>query len=165
MATLSRPNLDETRVRTMGLIGEFKAFILRGNVIDLAVGIVIGVAFTAVVTAFVSDIITPIIPTGTGKGLATVTYTIPFTGDKLLVGAFVNSVISFIILAFIIFFFVVRPVNALVARSKKKEVPAPEAATTTRDCPYCASSISLKAVRCPYCTSDILAPTQEGASA
>ena len=164
MATFNRPDLEEARTRTLGFLGEFKTFILRGNVVDLAVGIVIGAAFTAVVTAFVTDLITPIIPTGTGKGLATVTYTIPFTGDKLLVGAFINSLISFVILAFIIFFFVVKPVNALVARAKRREAHEPEPPPTTRDCPYCASSISLKAVRCPYCTSDILAPTQEGAS-
>lgn len=135
-------------------LGGFRAFILRGNVVDLAVAIVIGTAFTAVVTAFVSDIITPIIPTS-GGSLSKVTYTIPGTNDTLLIGDFINKVLSFLIIAAVVYFFVVLPVTSLMARFKPKEVEAPP---STRDCPYCLSSIPLMATRCPDCTSQVQPP-------
>lgn len=143
-------------------LGGFKAFILRGNVVDLAVGIVIGAAFTAIVNAFVSDIITPLIPVpgGTLSNLQWHVFYNPNPKATINVGAFINAVISFLIVAFVIYFFVVRPVNTLMARFKPKEVQAPP---TTRDCPYCLSSVPLMATRCAYCTSPLPPPNQSAA--
>src|SRR5579864_8297046 len=92
--------------RTRGTLNDFEKFILRGNVVDLAVGIVIGAAFTAVVNGFVTDIITPLIPATGKNSLSELSVTVPFTGGHLLIGAFINSIITFLILALIIFFFV-----------------------------------------------------------
>lgn len=137
-----------------GTLGGFRAFILRGNVVDLAVGIVIGTAFTAVVMAFVSDIITPLIPVSGNQTLSQ--WTIPiYNNGKLAIGAFLNAVISFLIVAAVIYFFVVLPVTNLMARFKPKEVQVPPA---TRDCPYCLTSIPLMATRCPACTSQLPPP-------
>lgn len=133
-------------------LGGFKTFILRGNVVDLAVGIVIGAAFTAVVNGLVSDIITPLIPSPTGN-LSDAYISIPWTNNHhLQYGAFINAIISFLIIALVLYFFVVRPVAALLARYKPKEV---QVAPTTRDCPYCLQSIPLQATRCAYCTSPV----------
>jgi len=139
-----------------GTLGGFRTFILRGNVVDLAVGIVIGTAFTAVVTAFVSDVITPLIPTP-GGSLSKLTYTIPFTKDTLLIGDLINKVLTFLIIAAVVYFFVVLPVTNMMARFKPKEVQVPPA---TRDCPYCLTSIPLMATRCPACTSQLQPPVQ-----
>ena len=135
----------------VGELGGFRKFILRGNVVDLAVGIVIGAAFTSVVTAFVKDIITPLIPTTGNQNLATLAVPL-YGGGKLLVGDFVNAIISFLIVAAVIYFFVVRPVTALQDRFlPKKEPEAPQ----TRDCPFCLSTVPLKATRCAYCTAQL----------
>ena len=129
---------------------EFKAFLLRGNVIDLAVAITIGVAFTAVVTAFVADIITPLIAAIGGKpDFGALDFTI--NGSTFKYGDFINQLISFIIIAAVIFFFVVKPVNALIARSRRE----PPADPTTRKCPECLSEVPLAASRCAYCTAVI----------
>lgn len=130
-------------------LGGFRKFILRGNVVDLAVGVVIGAAFGAVVSAFVKDIVTPLIPVGkTGLSTAFVT---SYTGDKILYGDFINLLITFLITAFFIYFFVVKPVNALTDRftPHKDETP------TTRECPFCLSSVPLRATRCAYCTAQL----------
>ncbi len=139
MNVLRNEQVQNVGKRARGTLNDFEKFILRGNVVDLAVGIVIGAAFTGVVNSFVSGIITPLIP-------AANTY-----GGKLLIGAFINAVISFLIVAAILFFFVVKPVNLLMSLHKSKE---PEA-RTTRDCPYCLSSVPIKATRCAYCTSPL----------
>jgi len=136
---------------TTGTLGGFRTFILRGNVVDLAVGIVIGVAFSTLVMSFVSNVITPLIP-APGGSLSTWFITIPWTNKPLNIGTFINAVISFIIMAFVIYYFVVLPINGLVARFKPKEVPAP---ASTRDCPYCFSTIPIQASRCPDCTSQV----------
>ena len=136
----------------LSTLSGFQKFILRGNVVDLAVGIMIGAAFNGVVTSLVGDIITPLIPAA-GKGLSGLVYTIPWTGGQFKLGTFINAIISFLILAFVIYFFVVRPVNALTDRFKPHQEPQ---APTTRDCPFCLSTIPLKATRCPYCTSQLL---------
>lgn len=129
---------------------DFRDFILRGNVVDLAVGIVIGAAFGAVVTAFVKDLITPFIAAIGGKpDFSSVGFTI--NKSRFLVGDFINAVVSFLIIAAVVFFFVVRPVNALMSR-RKTELPVDP---TTRDCPYCMSSIPLKATRCAFCTQEL----------
>lgn len=141
-------------------LGGFKAFILRGNVVDLAIGIVIGAAFTSVVNGLVSDIITPLIPVP-GASLSNWHWAVPYNAKAMLnVGGFINAIISFLIVAAVLYFFVVRPVAALMARYKPKEVEAP----TKRDCPYCLQSIPLQATRCAYCTSPV-PPTNENAEA
>ena len=130
------------------MLKEFKQFLVRGNVVDLAVGIVIGVAFGAVVTALVTDIITPIIAAIIGKpdfsGLS-------FTINKsvFLYGDFINFVIAFVSIAVAVFFFVVRPVNALAQRARGE----PPAEPTTKRCPECLSEIGLDARRCAFCTT------------
>lgn len=143
----------ETRGVSYGrsTLGDFGKFILRGNVVDLAVGIVIGAAFTSVVNSFVSNIITPLIPTGNKQSLANWHYTLPW-GGVLQFGLFINAVISFLIVAAVIYFFVVKPVNALTERFKPKKAPE---APTTRDCPFCLSSVPLRATRCAYCTAQL----------
>jgi large conductance mechanosensitive channel len=137
--------------RAGGALSGFTAFILRGNVVDLAIGIVIGAAFGTVVSAFVSDVITPLIPVP-GGSLSTWAFTIPWTGKPLSIGLFIDAVIAFIILAAVIYYFVVLPVNNLMARFKPEAVAAPP---TTRDCPYCLSAIPIQASRCPNCTSQV----------
>ena len=110
------------------MIKEFREFVLRGNVVDLAVAVVIGAAFGAVVTAFVADFITPLIAAIGGKpDFSRLTFTI--NGSKFFYGHFINAVISFLIIAAVIFFFVVKPLNALAARRKRDEVPEPDAPT------------------------------------
>ena len=141
-----------------GWLNEFKAFILRGNVVDLAVAVVIGAAFGAVVAAFVGDIIMPIIGALGGKPSFDQYYWV-LNGSKILVGSFLTALVAFVILAAVIFFFVVKPVNWLMSR-RKTELPADP---TTRDCPYCVSSIPVQATRCPFCTSEV-APVAATAS-
>ncbi len=155
MASLRR-DLHGMEKRARGTLSGFKTFILRGNVVDLAIGIVIGAAFGTVVNSLVSNVITPLIP-APGGNLSTWAINIPYTGKALLIGAFINAIISFLIIAAVVYYFVVLPVNALLARFKPKEVEAPP---TTRDCPYCLSSVPLKATRCAYCTSPLPPPGQ-----
>ena len=131
-------------------LDEFKTFILRGNVVDLAVGIVIGVAFTAVVTAFVADIITPLIGVFGKIDFSSLVVTV--NNSKFQIGAFINALISFLIVSLVVFFLVVKPMNALAARRKKGEAAVDP---TSRDCPFCLSSVSIKATRCAYCTSEL----------
>ena len=136
----------------MGILNDFKAFLLRGNVVDLAVAIVIGVAFGAVVTAFVEDLITPIIAAIFGKpDFSTLDFTI--NDSTFRYGDFINKVISFVTVAAAVFFFVVVPINALMARARKE----PPADPTTRRCPECISEVPLEAKRCAFCTT-VLAP-------
>lgn len=133
-------------------LGGFRAFLLRGNVVDLAVGIMIGAAFGAVVNALVNDIITPIIPVA-GTSLSHYSTKSPTTGQPILYGAFIQSILTFIILAIVIYFFIVLPVNALMNHYKPQEKPAEPA--PTRDCPYCLQSVPAAATRCMYCTSPL----------
>ncbi len=159
MAFWNNPTVSGAEKRAGGLLKEFREFILRGNVVDLAVGIVIGAAFTTVVSGFVNDIINPLIPTSP-SGLAGLVIHLPYS-KGIAIGAFINAVISFLIVALIVYFFVVKPVNALMERFKPKETPA---APTTRECPYCLSNIPIQATRCAYCTSP-LPPAQAPAPA
>jgi large conductance mechanosensitive channel len=130
-------------------MNEFKAFLLRGNVVDLAVGIVIGVAFGAVVSALVADLITPLIAAIAGENnFSNLTFTVH--KSEFLYGDFFNKLISFVTIAAVVFFFVVRPVNALLARRKTE----PEVESTTKDCPECLSSIPVGARRCAFCTAE-----------
>jgi large conductance mechanosensitive channel len=136
------------------MLSEFKKFVLRGNVVDLAVAIVIGTAFTAMIAAFVADFITPLIAAIFGKSDFSSLY-FTFHHSKFKYGSFVNTVISFVIVATVVFFAVVVPLNALMKRLNllPKEEPEPE----TRDCPECLSEIPLAAHKCAYCTSEVAA--------
>jgi large conductance mechanosensitive channel len=132
------------------MLSGFKKFILRGNVVDLAVGVVIGAAFGAMVTAFTKDLLTPFIAALVGKpDFSSVAFTV--NNSKFPVGDFINAVISFFLIATAVYFFVVLPLNALIARIEKIEEPAP-AAPTTKKCPQCLSDIPVEATRCAFCT-------------
>jgi large conductance mechanosensitive channel len=161
MAMWKNPTVTGAGKRAGNVLGGFRTFILRGNVVDLAVGIVIGAAFTSVVQAFVAGIITPLIPVSSNQTLSSLTVTI-YHGGKLAIGALLNAVLSFLIVAAVIYFLVVLPVNSLMARFKPKEVEVPPA---TRDCPYCLSSVPLMATRCAYCTSPLPPPNPFPATA
>jgi large conductance mechanosensitive channel len=129
----------------------FKEFVLRGNVVDLAVAVVIGGAFGAIVTALVKDLLTPLIAALVGKpDFSALTFTL--NNSKFLYGDFLNAVVSFVLIAAAIYFFIVVPVNAINARTRK---PAPPAAPATKECPECLSAIPIGARRCAYCTSVI----------
>jgi len=151
------------------MIKEFKAFIMRGNVVDMAVGIIIGAAFGAIVTSLVNDVIMPPI----GMVLGNIDFSdlmivlkqgaVPGPYDSLAAakeagavtlnyGAFINTLIIFLIIAFVVFFFIVRPITRLSAREK---AAAPPPAPTTRECPFCCSVIPIQAKRCPNCTSQL----------
>ena len=124
----------------------FKAFLLRGNVVDLAVGVVIGVAFGAVVTGFVKDLVTPLIAAIGGQpDFAALYFTV--NKSKFLYGDFIDLLIAFLLIAAVIYFLVVLPINALVARSHKE----PPADPTTKKCPECLSEIPMGARRCAFC--------------
>ena len=128
----------------------FREFILRGNVIDLAIAVVIGAAFSSVVAALVKDLITPLIAAIGGQpDFSAISFTI--NNSKFLIGDFINALLSFLIIAAVVYYFVVLPVNKLMARFKTTP-PAPE---TTRECPYCLSKVPKAASRCAYCTSQL----------
>ena len=133
------------------MIKGFKQFILRGNVVDLAVGVVIGAAFGKIVEALVKDVLTPII----GAIVKTPDFSGLFftlNGSKFMIGDFLNALISFLIVAFAIYFFVVVPVNSLITRSKRNQKTEDP---TTKKCPECLSEIPLEATRCAFCTAKL----------
>lgn len=149
------------------MLKDFKAFIMRGNVVDMAVGIIIGVAFGAIITSLVKDVIMPPIGLGLGKiDFSNLTVVLkqgatpgPYaslaaaqTAGAVTInyGLFLNTIVSFLVIAAVVFFFIVRP----IARMQAPKVAAP-AAPTTKDCPYCATAIPVKASRCPNCTSEL----------
>ena len=131
------------------MIRDFKQFLLRGNVVDLAVGIVIGAAFGGLVTAFVKDFITPLIAAIIGTSKNGLTFRVG--AAIFLVGDFLDSLIAFLLIALVVFFLVVKPVNYLVSRSRSEDSPDP----TTRKCPECLSEIPIDARRCAFCTSEV----------
>ena len=134
------------------MLTEFKQFILRGNVIDLAVAVVIGAAFGAIVTSLVTNIITPLIAAIFGQpDFSGLSFTL--NGSEILYGAFLNSVIAFLIIATVIFFAVVKPMNAIMTRSRTEPTPDP----LTGKCPFCLSEVQIGATRCPFCTQEITA--------
>ena len=149
------------------MLKDFKAFIMKGNVVDMAVGIIIGIAFGLVINSIVKDIIMP--PIGLALGnvdfqnlyvvLKEGTTTGPYASQAAAAaagavtinyGIFINTIINFLIIAAVLFFFIVRP----IAKMNAKKAPAP-AAPTTKECPYCFSNIPIKATRCPNCTSEV----------
>lgn len=132
-------------------IEEFKAFISRGNVMDMAVGIIIGGAFTSIVTSLVDDIINPIL--GIFGGMDFSDLSITLNGEAALnYGNFISAILNFLIMAFIVFM-IMKVMNGFAEKMKKKEEPKEEAAPTTKKCPYCLSEIPLEATRCAHCTS------------
>jgi large conductance mechanosensitive channel len=129
------------------LLADFKKFLLRGNVVDLAVAVVIGTAFAAVVKALVADLLTPIIALIFGKpSFESLSFTI--NGSHFLYGDFINNVVTFVSIAAAVFFFVVAPVNHLMARRAQED-------PDTKECPECTSVIPIGARRCPQCTTQL----------
>lgn len=147
------------------MLKDFKAFILRGNVVDLAIGVVIGAAFTAVVTTFTNGVISPLIGLfGSAnfdtfdaclKGPCTVGADGKVTGSVLQYGRVLTALVTFLITAAVVYFLVVRPVNALMSRRRTE----PEVESPTRECPECLSSIPVGATRCAFCTVEVSSAT------
>lgn len=149
-----------------GFFSEFKTFIMRGNVIDLAVGVIIGAAFQAIIKSLVDDLVMPVISLATG-GIDFANQFIALDGNTydtlaaaqkagaavFAYGNFINAVINFVIMAFVIFV-LVRTINKLREKTAKKEEVV-EAAPTTKKCPFCKSEIDIEATKCPNCTSDV----------
>lgn len=136
-----------------GLVEEFKKFIMRGNVMDMAVGVIVGGAFTAIVTSLNQDILTPILGIFGGIDFSHLSITLGSgeTAPVLAYGSFLTAVLNFLITAFVIFM-LVKAINMLNDRLTKKEEQKP-AAPTTKTCPYCKTVIAIDATRCPNCTS------------
>lgn len=155
-------NMDKGKKdgRAKGFIAEFKKFITRGNVLDMAVGVIVGGAFTSIVTSLNQDILTPILGIfgGTDFSYLTVTLGSGENAPVLNYGNFITAIINFLITALVIFC-LIKGINAVGEKVKKKE--AAPAAPATKKCPYCLSEIALEAVRCPHCTSHL----DEGAGA
>lgn len=138
-----------------GLMEEFKKFIMRGNVMDMAVGVIVGGAFTAIVTSLNKDILTPILGVFGGIDFSHLSLTLGEgeAAPVLAYGNFITAILNFLITAFVIFI-LVKAINVLNDRLTKKEEPAPEPeAPTTKTCPYCKTTIAIDATRCPHCTS------------
>lgn len=135
------------------MVKGFKQFLLRGNVVDLSVAVVIGGAFGVVVTALVKDLLTPLIAAIIGKPDFSALY-FDVNGSRFLYGDFINAVVSFLLIASAVYFFVVVPMNALTARRRRGEAPPDP---TTKKCPECLSEIPIAARRCAFCTSTVAA--------
>jgi large conductance mechanosensitive channel len=131
-------------------VKDFREFLLRGNLVDMAVGVVIGLAFAAVISALVADLVTPLIAAIGGQpDFAGLKFRL--NGSQFLYGAFLNALIAFVIVAAVLFFLVIRPVNALMRRRATE----PEVASTTMPCPRCLSQVPVGATKCAFCTADI----------
>jgi large conductance mechanosensitive channel len=134
----------------------FKTFLLRGNVVDLAVAVVIGGAFGAVIAALVKDLLTPLIAAIVGQpDFSAIVFTV--NGSKFLIGDFINAVLAFVLVAAAIYFFVVMPMNMIEERRRRGEAPPDP---TTKKCPECLSEVPVAAVRCAFCTQPL--PTSAG---
>lgn len=150
-----------------GFFGEFKTFIMRGNVIDLAVGVIVGGAFQAIVKSLVDDVVMPVISLAT-KGINFSDLFIALDGNDYVTlaaaqeagaatlnyGNFISAVLNFLIMAFVVFL-LVKGINTIAEKTKKPEAPAAPAEPTTKECPYCKSEIAIGATKCPNCTSDL----------
>ncbi len=150
-----------------GFFGEFKKFIMRGNVIDLAVGVIVGGAFQAIVKSLVDDVVMPVISLATkginfadlfialdGNDYATLAAAQEAGAATLNYGNFISAILNFLIMAFVVFL-LVKTINTIAEKAKKHEEPAAPAAPTTKECPYCKSEIAIGATKCPNCTSDL----------
>lgn len=135
-----------------GFLAEFKKFILRGNVLDMAVGVIVGGAFTAIVASLNEDILTPLLGIFGGTDFSNLTVTLGSSADApvLMYGNFITAVINFLITALVIFL-IIKGINKVNDNFKK---PEEEAAPTTKICPYCKSEIAIDATKCPHCTSE-----------
>ena len=133
----------------MKIFKEFKEFIMRGNVMDLAVGVIIGGAFSAIVTSLTDDIISPVL--GIFGGMDFSDLSVEVNGANIMYGKFITAIINFLIMALIIFL-LVKGINKLMSIGKKKEE---EPEPTTKVCPFCCTEIDIKATRCPHCTSEL----------
>ena len=132
------------------MLKEFRQFILRGNLVDLATAVVIGTAFTAVVNAVVKDLITPLIAAVGGEpNFGNLAFAI--NGSRFAYGDFLNALLTFLLVAAVVFFLIIKPVNALLARFR----PEPKVDQETRECPECLSDIPMAARRCAFCTSEV----------
>ena len=150
-----------------GFFGEFKKFIMRGNVIDLAVGVIVGGAFQAIVKSLVDDVVMPVISLAT-KGINFADLFIALDGNEyatlaaaqeagaatLNYGNFISAILNFLIMAFVIFCFI-KVINTINEKAKKKEEEEAPAAPTTKECPFCKSEININATKCPNCTSEL----------
>lgn len=133
------------------MLSGFKQFILRGNVVDMSVGVVVGAAFATVVSAFTKDLLTPLIAALVGKpDFSAISFTVH--NSKFLVGDFINAAVAFLLVAAAVYFFVVTPVNLLVARMHRSDAPA---SPTSKKCPECLSEIPIDARRCSHCTQPV----------
>ena len=167
--------MGKAKEKTKGFVAEFKEFVTKGNVIDLAVGVIIGAAFKAIVDSLVNDVVMPVISLITGGlSFATEWYLPLASGGKaayatlkeaqdagvpvLYYGNFISAVLNFLIMSFVIFLFV-KGINTL--RSKLEKKPEVEAAPTTKTCPFCCTEIAIDAVKCPHCTAYIPAEETE----
>ncbi len=156
----------------MNMLNDFKAFIMRGNVVDMAVGIIIGAAFGPIVGSLVKDVIMPPIGLALGKVDFSNLFVILTQGKvpgpypsliaaqaagavSINYGIFINTIINFLIIAAVVFFLIVRPITRMNARQKATQTAPPPAASTTKECPYCYTLIPIKANRCPNCTSEL----------
>ncbi len=156
----------------MNMLNDFKAFIMRGNVVDMVVGIIIGAAFGPIVGSLVKDVVMPPIGLALGKVDFSNLFIILSQGKvpgpysslaaaqaagavSINYGVFINTIINFLIIAVVVFFFIVRPIAQLNARQKAAQPVVVPAAPTTRECPYCYTQIPTKAIRCPNCTSEL----------
>jgi large conductance mechanosensitive channel len=133
------------------MLSGFRQFVLRGNVLDLAVAVVLGAAFGAVVTALVKDLLTPLVAALVGKpDFSAIGMTV--NGSRFLIGDFINALLAFVLMAAAVYFFVVVPVNAWTARRRRGEAPPDP---TTKKCAECLSEVPIAARRCAFCTSEI----------
>ena len=134
------------------MLKEFKEFLLRGNVVDLAVAVIIGAAFGTLITSLVENILTPLITIPGEANFGGLKFEVG--GGVFRYGRFLNEVLAFILIAAAVFFFVVKPINTLMALRKTE----PDVASTTKQCPECLSSIPSEARRCAFCTSSLSSP-------
>ena len=143
-------------MKDKGIVAEFKKFIMRGNVMDMAVGVIVGGAFTSIVTSLNKDVLTPMLALFGGIDFSYLQFVMG-EGEEapvLLYGNFITAVINFLITAFVIFL-LIRAINKVNDLLTKKEEEAPPVAPTTKECPYCKSTIAIGATRCPNCTSHL----------
>lgn len=152
MASKGKVNLTDNKAieSTKGFFGEFKAFISKGNVMDMAVGIIIGGAFTSIVKSLVKDIISPLL--GLVGGMNFDQFSLKFAGITLAYGKFLTATINFLLMAFVLFLIVkaFNKASSIVKKDKEEEVAA-----ETKTCPFCKSEINIEATRCPMCTSEL----------